>query len=107
VLPVNHAKIAAEALRFRMATLQDPIVDPTRFDIDGAAAFAVTCGDPTVDSAIRRLGTAWVRAGLDPVDICLPWRDADARRLLRSGGPDLIDALDDIVRGISVLAVFT
>jgi hypothetical protein len=30
-----------------------------------------------------------------------PWCDNDARRLLSVGGPDVIDALDDILRGVS------
>ena len=104
---MNHAKIAAEALRFRMRTLQHPLVDPDRFDIEAAATLAVTCGDPMIDSAMRQLGTAWQRAGLDPRDIVEPWHDADATRLLDTCGSSVIDALDDIVRGVSKQAVFT
>jgi hypothetical protein len=104
---VNHARIAAEALRFRMRTLPDSLVDSDRFDVNGAADFAVACGDPSIDAAMRRLGTAWRRAGLDPEQMGQPWRDDHARRLLSSGGSDVIDALDDIVRGISAHAVFT
>jgi hypothetical protein len=104
---VNHARIAAEALRFRMRTLPGSLVDPERFDVDGAADFAVSCGDPTIDAAMRRLGTAWRRAGLDPEQMSQPWREDHARRLLSSGGTDVIDALDDIVRGISSHAVFS
>jgi hypothetical protein len=36
-----------------------------------------------------------------------PWRDDDARRLLASGGIEVIDALDDIARGISPQAAFS
>ncbi len=104
---MNHARIAAAALEFRLATLHDTLVDSTRFDVDGAAACAVACADPTIDSAIRRLGAAWTRAGLDPARMCEPWRAADARRLLDSGGSAVIDALDDIVRGVNRQAVFT
>jgi hypothetical protein len=104
---VDHARIAAEALRFRISTLQHALVDPDRFDVDGAAAFAVTCCDPVVDGAIRRLGTAWVRAGLEPTRMSEPWRASDGRRLLEYGGTQIIDALDDIVRAISAQAVFT
>jgi hypothetical protein len=104
---VNHAKIAAEALRFRMRTLQHPLVDPDRFDIEAAATLAVTCGDPLIDSAMRRLGTAWQRAGLDPSDIVEPWHEADATRLLDACGSTVIDALDDILRGVCAQAVFT
>lgn len=104
---MNHAKIAAEALRFRMRTLQHPLVDPDRFDVEAAAAVAVSCGDPLIDSAMRRLGAAWRRAGLSPDRISEPWHDADANRLLDICGSSVIDALDDIVRGLSSQAVFT
>jgi len=98
---MNHAKIAAEALRFRMSTLQHTLVDADRFDVDAAATIAVTCGDPTIDGAMRRLGTAWVRAGLEPERMGQPWSEEDGRRLLARGGTDVIDALDDIVRGVA------
>ncbi|HEX7095991.1 MAG TPA: hypothetical protein VF183_08905 [Acidimicrobiales bacterium] len=101
---MNHAKIAAEALRFRMSTLQHTLLDPHRFDIETAATIAVTCGDPTIDSAIRRLGTAWVRAGLEPERMSQPWDERDAGRLLECGGTSVIDALDDIVRGVAAQA---
>ena len=114
---MNHARIAAAALQFRLATLQDTLVDPTRFDIDGAAACAIACGDPEIDSAIRQLGNAWTRAGLDPARMCESWcaldgdRQAveivDGDRLLAAGGIGVIDALDDIIRGVNRRAVFT
>ncbi len=104
---MNHARIAAAALRFRLTTLQQTIVDPSRFDVERAAMCAVGCGDPEIDAAIRRLGSAWHRAGLDPARMCEPWREADARRLLEAGGAAVIDALDDIVRGVNRQAVFT
>lgn len=104
---MNHAKLAREALRFRCATLADTLVDPGRYDVDGAAAFAVGCGDPVIDGAIRRIGTAWVRAGLDPERITEPWTRTESARLLATGGPAVIDALDDIVRAVSRHAVFT
>jgi hypothetical protein len=104
---VNHAKIAAEALRFRMSTLPRTLVDPDRLDVEGAAAVAVTCGDPVIDGAMRRLGAAWRRAGLDPERMGQPWRDVDARTLLSVGGPEVIDALDDIVRGASAQGAFS
>lgn len=105
-LVVNHASLAREALRFRLSSVHRAL-DPNRFDLDGAAAFAVSCGDPVVDSAIRRVGTAWLRAGLRPDSIVEPWSEADGNRLLECGGFDVIDALDDIVRTIKTYAVFT
>lgn len=104
---MNHARIAAAALQFRLSTLPDTLVDPSRFDVDRAAACAVSCGDPVIDSAIRRLGAAWSRAGLPTARMCEPWRVADARRLIEVGGTAVIDALDDIVRGAHRQAVFT
>lgn len=104
---MNHARFAAAALQFRLATLCNTLVDPTRFDIDGAAACAVSCGDPAIDRALRRLGNAWTHAGLDPARMCEPWCTADAQRLLEVGGSAVIDALDDIVRGVNRQAVFT
>ena len=103
---VNHTSLAREALRFRFRCVARA-VDPDRFDIDGAAAFAVACGDPTVDAAIRRIGTAWLRCGLDSERIAQPWTDDEADHLLRYGGVDVIDALDEIVRTIKTYGVFT
>ena len=103
---MNHASLAREALRFRLSSVHRAL-DPARFDLHGAAAFAVSCGDPVVDSAIRRVGTAWLRAGLEPDSIVEPWSEIDGNRLLECGGFDVIDALDDIVRTIKTYAVFT
>ncbi len=104
---MDHARIAAAALQFRLTTLQDTMVDATRFDVERAAACAVTSGDPDIDSALRRLGTAGCRAGLPLERICEPWLAGDGRRLLDTGGTAVIDALDDIVHGLSRRAVFT
>lgn len=103
---MNHTALAREALRFRLASVCGP-ADPDRFDLEGAASFAVSCGDPVVDSAIRRIGTAWLRAGLEADAIAAPWSATAAKRLLDAGGFDVIDALDDIVRTIKTYAVFT
>lgn len=108
---MNHARLAAAALQFRLATLRDTRddtagPDPARFDVEAAAACAVGCGDPDIDSAIRRLGTAWRRAGLPLDRMCEPWCAEDAARLLDAGGSAVIDALDDIVRGVNRRAVF-
>ena len=62
---MNHIRIAAQALRYRMATISDSY-SASRFDPEAVATLAVECGDPTIDSAIRRLGAAWLRAGIDP-----------------------------------------
>ena len=104
---MNHAKLTREALRFRLQSVNEPLFDPDAFDVDAAAAFAVSCGDTDIDSALRRLGTAWREAGLDPDRICEPWRPDDVRRLLRARGSVVIDALDDILRSINRQAVFS
>lgn len=103
---MNHTALAREALRYRLSSVQSPL-DPDRFDLEGAAAFAVSCGDQVIDTAIRRIGTAWLRAGLPPDRITEVWSVHDGNSLLDCGGFDIIDALDDIVSTIKTYAVFT
>lgn len=103
---LNHTSLAREALRFRLASVHG-VIDPNRFDIDAAAAFALSLGDPVVDAAIRRIGTAWLGAGLPPERICQPWQPDDVERLLDHAALCVIDALDDIVATINAHAVFT
>jgi hypothetical protein len=99
---MNHAQIAAEALRYRLATVRRPLVDDDDWDLDAMAAASVTAAEPAVDGAIRRLATAWVRAGFDPEDLTRPWIGARIERLF-SERPDLVDALDEIVRAATRL----
>ena len=94
---VNHARIAAEALRYRLDLLDVPPSSRADFDLEAMAGATVTAADPTVDGALRRIATAWTRAGLDPDRLCERWACPEARALFESN-PDLIDALDDIVR---------
>jgi len=94
---LNHTRIAAEALRYRFNLVRVPLVGDSEVDIELMAGATVAAADPTVDSALRRIATAWVRAGIEPERLCQPWDCPEARALF-AGRPDLIDALDDIVR---------
>lgn len=94
---MNHTRIAAEALRYRLNLVRRPLVDDTEWDLEQMASQSVTAADPQVDAAIRRIATAWVRAGLRPESLCEPWTGHDVDTLFQ-GRPELVDALDDIVR---------
>ena len=61
---MNLARIAAEALRYRLDLVRGPLVNLTDWDIETMAGMSVAAADPNVDGAIRRIATAWVRAGL-------------------------------------------
>ncbi len=96
---MNHARIAAEAIRFRISTIRRPLVSSETIDVDAMAAAAVTAASPEVDSALRVIATAWQRAGFDPEELIEPWRGEQAE-YFRSR-PELIDLIDVIVRGAS------
>ncbi|MFQ5557256.1 MAG: hypothetical protein ACE5GB_07085 [Acidimicrobiales bacterium] len=93
---MNHTRIAAEAIRFRLSTVRRPLADGTAWNVDQMAASTVAAGEPAVDSAIRRIATAWVGAGFSAHDLTRPWTDPRVIRLF-TDQPDLVDALDDIV----------
>lgn len=95
---MNHALIAQHALGYRNAMVVDSFT-AGRFDPSSVAALAVECGDPTIDSAIRRIGTAWVRGGLDIERLGRPWEGEDVDQLFASD-PALLDAIDDIIRTV-------
>ena len=94
---MNHTRIAAEALRYRFKLVRVPIVDDSDIDLELIAGATVAAADPAVDSALRRIATAWVRAGIDPERLCQSW-DCPETEALFAERPDLVDALDDIVR---------
>ncbi|MDP6976591.1 MAG: hypothetical protein QF575_08505 [Acidimicrobiales bacterium] len=100
---MNHSRIAAEVLRFRFGTLDDHAGARRGlpFDVDEAAEVVVACGDPGVDRALRMVGEAWQAAGLDPGAIDHRWAPGDAARLRTVGGAALLDAVDDLVAGLS------
>ena len=94
---MNHTRIAAEALRYRLNLVRGPLVGDGDWDLEEMAGASLAAADPRVDSAIRRLATAWIQAGLDPTGLCVPWRGPAVDGLF-TDRPDLVDALDDIVR---------
>ena len=96
---MNHTRIAAEAIRFRISTIRRPLVSSETIDVDAIAVAAVTAASPEVDSALRVIATAWQRAGFDPEKLIEPWRGEQAE-YFRSR-PELIDLIDVIVQGAS------
>ncbi|MGI9600611.1 MAG: hypothetical protein ACR2QE_01910 [Acidimicrobiales bacterium] len=93
---MNHERMATEALRFRATTLRPTLVDTTSFDVERAAAVAVSSADPVIDTALRAIGDAWAAAGLSLDEMARPW-DRPRVHELFVRRPDLLDALDDIV----------
>ena len=94
---MNHTRIAAEAIRYRLDLVRGSLVTSSDWDIESMAGATVAAADPSADSAIRRIATAWVRSGLPADALCRPWACPEARALF-ADNPDLVDALDDIVR---------
>ena len=94
---MNHTQIAAEAIRFRISTIRRPLVDSETIDVEAMAAASIAAGRLEVDAALRLIATAWRQAGLEPEALARPWTGA-AAEFFRSQ-PDIIDAIDVIVRG--------
>ncbi|MXW95757.1 MAG: hypothetical protein F4110_05450 [Acidimicrobiaceae bacterium] len=94
---MNHTRIAAEAIRFRISTIRRPLVSSETVDVEAMAAAAVTSATPEVDQALRIVATAWQRAGFEPEGLVQPWKGEQVDYFRRQ--PDLIDAIDVIVRG--------
>jgi len=96
--PMNHTSIAMQALCYRMAMISDSFTS-SRCDPAQIAKVAVECGDPTIDYAIRRIGTAWVGGGLPREAIAEPWSGPLIDRIFAED-PTLLDAIDDIIRTV-------
>ena len=96
---MNHTRIAAEAIRFRISTIRRPLVSSETIDVDAIAVAAVAAASPEVDSALRVIATAWQRAGFDPEELSEPWRGEQAEYF--RGRPEFIDLIDVIVQGAS------
>ena len=94
---MNHTRIPAEAIRFRISTIRRPLVSSKTVDVDAMATAAITAATPEVAQALRLVATAWQRAGFEPEDLVQPWTDEQADFF--KSRPDLIDAIDVIVRG--------
>ena len=95
---MNHAMIAAEALRYRLKLVKAPLVQDDKWNVEELAIASVTAADPQVDGAIRRIAESWTKAGLEPAELCVPWSGPMVNELFENR-PDLIDALDDILSG--------
>ncbi|MEE3275997.1 MAG: hypothetical protein VX240_07250 [Actinomycetota bacterium] len=96
---MNHTRIAAEVLRFRLDTLSGHTDVP--FDLHEAAEVVVACGDPGVDRALRVVGETWRTAGLAPAAIDHPWSAGEIDRMRNVGGATLLDAVDELVAGLA------
>ena len=94
---MNHTRIAAEAIRFRISTIRRPLVSSEMVDVEAMAAVAVTAASGEVDQALRMVATAWVQAGFDPDGLVKPWTAEHAEYF--KSRPELIDTIDVIVRG--------
>ncbi len=94
---MNHTRIAAEAIRFRISTIRRPLVTSETVDVDAMAVAAVTAASPEVDSALRVIATTWQRAGFDAEELIRPWNGEQAEYF--KSRPELIDLIDVIVRG--------
>lgn len=70
-----------------------------RFDPKEVAGLAVECADPVVDTAIRRIATAWVNSGLAPDAMAKPWKGKAVDAIFRND-VSLLDAMDDIIRAV-------
>ncbi|MGI9607149.1 MAG: hypothetical protein ACR2P0_13515 [Acidimicrobiales bacterium] len=95
---MNHTSIAIQALNYRTARVSDSFTSG-RFDARQIATVAVECGDPVIDRAIRRIGTAWMGGGLPPDEIVEPWSGPLIDRIFDED-PTLLDAVDDIIRAV-------
>ncbi len=95
---MNHARIAQQALHYRNAMVADSFT-AGRFDPAAVATVAVECGDPIIDSAIRRIGTAWIRGGLQPEQLIETWSGPLVDQIF-ADDPTLLDAIDDIIRTV-------
>ncbi len=94
---MNHTRIAAEAIHYRLDLVRDPLIHLTDNDVERMANATVTAADPVVDSAIRHIAEAWISAGIQPELLCHQWNFPAVRDLFDSN-PTLVDALDDIIR---------
>lgn len=96
---MNYAKISAEAIRFRISTIRRPLVDRETIDVDAMAAASIAAGRPEVAGALRLIATAWRQAGLEMEALERPWT-GDAAEIFKHR-PDVIDAIDVIVRAVN------
>ena len=92
---MNHAQVAAQALRYRFCSIHGRAPEPSSYDAEAVASRAVTCGDPVVDSAIRRLVSALSAAGVEPSSLVEPWERPEVAAVF-TARPELFDLVDEI-----------
>ena len=92
---MNHSRITAEAIRFRLSTFRHPAAGGRPINVEQMAAAALNSGAPEVATALRRIAIAWRDAGMNVEDMASPWNASVAQ--LFGNRPDLVDALDDIL----------
>lgn len=95
---MNHARIAEQALRYRNEMVADSFT-AGRFDPAEVAHIAVECGNPAIDTALRKIATAWRRAGLPLDELTNVWSGPEVDALFESN-VDLLDSIDNIIRAV-------
>ena len=95
---VNHALITEQALAYRNRMVADSFT-AGRFDPKDVAALAVECADPVIDTAIRRIATAWVDSGLPPEQLGTTWEGPAVDNIFHND-VTLLDAMDDIIKAV-------
>ncbi len=95
---MNHARITEQALRYRNRMVADSYT-AGRFEPADVASLAVECGDPLVDTAIRRIATAWIAGGLPAEQLTEVW-EGDTVDAIFANDPVLLDSMDDIIQAV-------
>ncbi len=95
---MNHALITEQALAYRNRMVADSYT-AGRFDPRDVATIAVECADPVVDTAIRRIATAWVNSGLPAQELTSTWEGQAVDEIFHND-VSLLDAMDDIIRAV-------
>ena len=95
---MNHALITEQALRYRNRMVADSFT-AGRFEPADVAGFVVECGDPTIDTAIRRIATAWLAGGLPAEKLTQTWEGQPVDAIF-ANDPVLLDSMDDIIRAV-------
>ena len=98
---MNHAMIAAQALRFRYRSIHGGSADCSGLDLESWANRAVACADPEIDSAIRQLVSTLVVAGVDADRLVDSWDCPEVAPHFRTR-PELLDLVDTIARQLTL-----
>ncbi len=96
---MNNTLVAVQAIRFRISTIRRPLLSDETVNVETLANNAVLSPDPRVAQALRMLAAAWNQAAFDPEDMIKPWKAEHVEHF--KGRPELIDAIDVIIRAAS------